>query len=108
MNILGIVLLSASIFSGSIEPNYTCRTSLAPNQVAIAGPTITIKGTWNKDESLSTANVEVGTCDKTGKCLTIYMDDGGNITDVDLHNGIIISGGNIEVNASDNEYTITY
>lgn len=106
MNILGTILISTAIFTGYIE-NEKCQMNSELNQAA-AGPTITINGTWNRDDSLSTANVEVGTCDKKGKCLTIYMDDSGNVTDVDLHNGIIISGGDIEITSSGNEYTITY
>ena len=108
MNVFGTILVGLAMLPLGEQGDVKHTKS---NQChAVQGHTVTIKGQWNRDDSLSGPNREVGTCDKNGECITIYMDDIGKITDVEIHNGIDISsdGGDIEVNISGNQYIINY
>lgn len=106
MNFLESILISAFLFTigGPVE---NVQEQAEPVMLA-TGTTVTINGTWNRDNTLSTANVEVGTCENKGECITLYLDEIGNIEEVEIHNGIAISGGDIQVTNNGNQYIITY
>lgn len=105
MNLIATILIS-SIFSGPLGENENPPNST--EQSAVAGNSVIVKGTWVRNDALSGPNREVGTCERKGKCLTIHMDDLGRIIGVDIYDGPVRTGDNIDITVMDNLYIINF